>query len=147
MTVANSLQNDPDAAPPAMAAFTPVLRAVAEAFVPEIAAARPERWAQVERTVRDTLASRPPAIRRQVGLLLRLLELLSLAREGRRLATLDLPSRTRFLARLADSRLLIVRRGIWGLRTLVMLGWYGQPEVAAAIGYRASRDGWDARRE
>ena len=33
--------------------------------------------------------------------------------------------------------LLLLRRGFWGLRTLVFLGYYARPEAAAEIGYRA----------
>ena len=39
------------------------------------------------------------------------------------------------------------RSGIWGLRTLVFLGYYTRDDVAAFIGYRAHRDGWSARPE
>ena len=48
--------------------------------------------------------------------------------------------------RVERSRVLLLRRGFWGLRTLVMLGYYGRPEAARAIGYRASPLGWEARR-
>ena len=42
--------------------------------------------------------------------------------------------------------MLAVRRGFWGLRTLVFMGYYARPEAAAAIGYRADVRGWEARR-
>ena len=42
--------------------------------------------------------------------------------------------------------MLLFRRGVWGLRTLVMMGWYTNPSVIAALGYRASAAGWEARR-
>jgi hypothetical protein len=129
--------------------FSPVgaaFRAAAESFVPEIAAASPERWETLERIVEDALLERPLALRRQVLLLVRVLDLLCVARYRRRLASLDVATRGAFLERLGDSRILLLRRGIWGLRTLVMMGWYGQPAVQADIGYHASPRGWLARR-
>jgi len=59
---------------------------------------------------------------------------------------LDPARRARFLDSLQTSRLLLARRGIWGLRTLVLMGYYGRPRAAAAIGYRADPRGWEARR-
>ena len=37
----------------------------------------------------------------------------------------------------------LIRRGVWGLRTLVLMGYYTQPEVIAGLGYRADRAGWE----
>ena len=41
---------------------------------------------------------------------------------------------------------LLVRNGFWGLRALVLLGYYGQTETAREIGYAAQARGWEARR-
>jgi hypothetical protein len=38
----------------------------------------------------------------------------------------------------------LFRVGFWGLRALVMLGYYGQTATAEAIGYRPDARGWDA---
>ena len=65
---------------------------------------------------------------------------------GRRFSALDVARRTRFLLALQNSPVLLLRRGIWGLRTLVFMGYYGRPEAAALIGYRADARGWEARR-
>jgi hypothetical protein len=121
-------------------------RALATAFVPEIAQATPAQWAATEQTIADFLARRGPALRRQLGLLGRALALVSRVRYGRSLAALPPDRLTALLTGLAHAPVLPVRRGIWGLRTLVLLGWYTQDQVAAAIGYRASPLGWGARR-
>lgn len=92
------------------------------------------------------LAARPAAIRRQVLLFIRLLDGIALVRHRQRLADLDLETRTRFVENIASSRLLLVRRGVWGLRTLAQMGWYTQPGVQHALGYRASAAGWEAPR-
>lgn len=127
-------------------AHRPAIRALAEGFVPEIANAAPAEWEALESVVRRALAHRPPALERQLVLFVRLLGFAARLRFGRSLARLTLPQRTALLEALARSRLLLVRRGVWGLRTLILMGWYTQPAVARRIGYRASAIGWTAPR-
>ncbi|MGQ0704412.1 MAG: hypothetical protein ACT4PM_14960, partial [Gemmatimonadales bacterium] len=109
-------------------------------------AASSAEWAEAEATVERFVMTRPRALRRQLNALIGFLEIAARLRHGTRLARLAPRQRTRLLEGLARSRVLLLRRGIWGLRTLVMLGWYTQAGVAATIGYRASPGGWDARR-
>ena len=123
----------------------PVFRALAEAFVPEAAALDARAWEEAEGIVGGFLASRPASVRRQAALLVRLLDLLPLVFHGRRFRSLDVARRTRLLERLQDAPVLLVRRGIWGLRTLAFMGFYGRAEAAGAIGYRADPRGWEAR--
>jgi len=129
-----------------LAPVRPAFRALAEVFVPETAAASPATWDRLEAVVESALAGRPPAIRRQVILFIRVLNGLARLRTGRALTGLDLPRRTALLEGLSKAPVLLVRRGVWGLRTLVQMGYYTQPEVQAAIGYRATAAGWEARR-
>jgi hypothetical protein len=124
----------------------PQFRALAASFVPETAAAAPAEWAALEATVERALAARPASLRRRLALFIRILDLFARLRLGRGLAALDGARRAAFLERVAASPLPLLRRGVWGLRTLVMLGWYTQPSVTRAIGYRAEPAGWDARR-
>lgn len=121
-------------------------RALVETFVPEAAHLSPPEWRDGEALAEGLLAARPPAVRRQVRLLVRALDVLAMLRSGRRLARLDPAARIRLLESLQDSPLLLVRRGIWGLRTLAFLIYYGRPEGRAAVGYRASPTGWEGRR-
>jgi hypothetical protein len=122
------------------------LRPLAQSFVPEIAGATAAQWSELERLITQALAARPPALRRQLGLFVRVLEAASRIRYRTGLAALDSGRRTALLEAFAGSPLLSFRRGIWGLRTLVLLGWYTQPSVVSALGYRASPAGWEARR-
>jgi hypothetical protein len=122
------------------------LRPLAVSFVPEIAGATAAEWSELERRITLALAARPLAMRRQLGLFVRVLQAGSRIRYRTGLAALDSGRRTALLEAFADSPLLLFRRGIWGLRTLVMLGWYTQPSVGSALGYRASPAGWEARR-
>ncbi|HUO52903.1 MAG TPA: gluconate 2-dehydrogenase subunit 3 family protein [Gemmatimonadaceae bacterium] len=128
--------------PPVRAAF----RAIATTVVPEAAALDENGWAEAEALVERTLAARPAAIRRQLQMLIRAIDLLPLLRYGRRFTALDAARRTRVLLAFQDSPLLLLRRGLWGIRTLVMLGYYARPAARAAVGYRADPRGWEARR-
>jgi hypothetical protein len=121
-------------------------RAVAETVVAETATLRPEEWNEVQRVVEEALAGRTEKVRRQLVLFLRLIEYLPVARYLRPFSRLDAARRTAVLTSLQNSPRLVLRRGVWGLRTLVFLGYYTREEVHAAIGYRPHRDGWGARR-
>jgi len=128
--------------PPIRAPF----RALTMTFVPEAAPLDEAAWQDVEQIVEDALALRPPKVRRQIGLLVRVIDLLPVAWTGRRFTRLDARRRTRLLERLERAPVLLLRRGVWGLRTLAFMGFYARPEGAAAIGYRADPRGWEARR-
>lgn len=123
-----------------------IFRSLAVTIVPDAARLDERAWGDVERIVDDALAARPPAMRRQLALFIRALQLVPLLRWGRPFTALDRARRTRVLAAVQHSRALLVRRGFWGLRTLVYMGYYARPEGAAEVGYRASANGWEARR-
>jgi len=129
-----------------MAAVRPAYRALAETFVPESAALDERGWAEAEAIVERFLAGRPAAVRRQLGVLVRLLDVLPFFVHGRRFRSLDAARRLHFLQAMQRAPVLLLRRGIWGLRTLAFMGYYARPDAAAAIGYRADPRGWEARR-
>jgi hypothetical protein len=120
-------------------------RALAVTIVPEATGLDEAGWGAMEAIVGQALASRPPSLRRQLVFFVRLLGWLSAARYGRRLTSLDARRRESFLVAVERSPLLLVRRGFWGLRALVFLGYWTRPEAVSAIGYRAQRGGWSAR--
>jgi hypothetical protein len=124
----------------------PAFRALASSFVPDTANATEDQWMELEATIERALVTRPPAVRRQIALFLRVLNAAGRLRYGAGLSALDPARRTALLESFARSPVLLFRRGIWGLRTLIMLGWYTQPSVIAALGYRAHPAGWDAKR-
>jgi hypothetical protein len=121
------------------------MRAIAEAVIPEAARLTEQEWAEAQAIIDHALAQRPHRIRRQVRLLLRSIDMLAWLRRGRRLHRMPLDARTRFLRSIENSPILLIRRGFWGVRTLVLMGYYARPEAAAAIGYRADPRGWEAR--
>lgn len=133
-------------ASPSNAAPWPAFRALAQCFVPETAHAGEPQWRALESTVVTALAARPARLRRQILLFVRLIDLTSRARYRTGFAGLGVTRGTALLEAFAASRVRLLRRGVWGLRTLVMLGWYTDPSVVAATGYRASAAGWEARR-
>jgi len=120
-------------------------RALAICFVPETARATPAQWAALEAAVERALEARP-GLRPQLGLFIRLLDLSARLRHGHSLARLDPVRGDALLRAFSASPVLLLRRGVWGLRTLVFLGWYTQPEVIVGLGYRADPAGWEARR-
>lgn len=121
-------------------------RSLAAVIVPAAAALDDAGWREVEAIVERALASRPAKLRRQIALFVRLLTVAPLLRHGRRFPSLDSAAQARFLGAVERAPLLLLRRGFWGLRTLVYMGYYGRPAAAALVGYRADARGWDARR-
>lgn len=119
-------------------------RSLATTIVPAAARLDAAAWGDVEARIEAALLGRPPRLRRQLRLLVLALEWSPLLRHGRRFSRLDAARRTEILDRVQRSSALVLRRGFWGLRTLVLLGYYGRPEVRRAIGYRADPGGWAA---
>ena len=128
-----------------LAAVRPVFRAVACAVVPEATRLDGAAWSDLERIVDDALASRPERMRKQLVSFLRLLDVLARVRHGRALSSLDPSRRRSLLERVERARLYPLRRGMWGLRTLIFMGYYTRPGVSAELGYAADRRGWRAR--
>ena len=124
----------------------PLFHALTEAFVPATATSTAAEWAEADRIVARALSGRPAAMQRQITLFIRMLNLLAVVRFGRGLVRLDPVRRTRLLESVAGSPVLLLRRGVWGLRTLAMAGYYSRPEIQHALGYRATAAGWEARR-
>jgi len=122
----------------------PVFRALVCALVPEAASLDGAGWNDLERLVETALAARPASLRRRVLLFLRFIEWLPLARYGCRFTSLDAARRARFLTSLQDHPVQLIRLGFWGVRTLALMGYYGRPEAAHAIGYAADARGWEA---
>jgi hypothetical protein len=72
-------------------------RALAVAMVPDAASLDERGWREVDAAMAQALSTRPPAVRRQLGLLIRALDTLPLFRWGRRFHQLGAGRRARFL--------------------------------------------------
>jgi len=128
-----------------LAARRATFRAFARTVVPEMAELDEAGWADVERTIEHALSLRPEKLHRQLGMLLRAIELLPRVRTGRGFSRLDDAARTRFLDTLQYSPVPLIRRGVWGLRTLVLMGYYTRDDTMRDVGYGAHPRGWQAR--
>lgn len=129
-----------------LAPIRPAFRAIASTIVPEAALLDDDAWGELERAVESALATRPAGMRRQLALFVKLLNVLPLLTRGSTLTRLDPARRARFLSAIERSRLAPLRKGFWGLRTLVYMGYYTRPAIHDEIGYRAHVRGWSHRR-
>lgn len=125
--------------------MNPTLRAIAETVVPVTSVLEADGWVSLDRIVANAIAARPPRMRRQLALFIRAIEWLPLLRYGRPFSRLNPHRRQHFLKSIQDSPLLLIRRGFWGLRTLILMGYYTQASTLAVIGYRADPRGWSIR--
>lgn len=123
-----------------------VFRSVAATVVPEAVRLDEQGWTELEQIIAQALESRPAGLRRQLALFVRALDLLPVFRYGRTFQGLDAARRNAFLLGIQDAPLLLLRRGFWGLRTLIFMGYYGREEGRAETGYRANPRGWEAPR-
>jgi hypothetical protein len=120
-------------------------RAIMAAVVPEAVALSEEEWRDAASIIARVVATRPAGVRRQLAVFVRALDVVALVRHGHGLRALPTVKLTTLLESLARSRVLALRRGVWGVRTLAFMGYYGRPDAARAVGYRASAAGWTAR--
>lgn len=120
-------------------------RAIAEAVVPEVVQLDDSGWRSMCALVERAVAQRPAKMQRQLALFVRILNLLSLLKHRKKLHSLPSAVRTRFLENIQNSNLLLFRRGFWGLRTLVLMGYYARPEAMSQVGYCAHARGWEMR--
>jgi hypothetical protein len=120
-------------------------RTIAEAVVPESSALDEAGWSAFNAIIDHALSQRPARMRKQLGVFLRLLDVVSLARHGRPMRGLSVAKRTAFLETIQDSKLLLFRRGFWGVRTLILMGYYARPEARTLVGYGATVRGWQGR--
>ena len=120
-------------------------RSIAEVVVPEAVSMSAEEWREFGDVIEAALARRPAAVRRQLGAFLKILTVLCFLRHGRGLSALSAEGRTAFLAGIENSKLLLFRRGFWGIRTLVFMGYYARAACAGQLGYAAAARGWELR--
>lgn len=120
----------------------PLFRALATAIVPEAERLEERDWEELQQIVLRALSMRPPGLRRQLRTFMHLLDLLPVLRWGRTFQRLDAERRARLLVAVERSPVFLVRRGFWGLRTLVFMGYYGRDAARVGVGYRASLRGW-----
>ena len=122
-----------------------IFRAVVSTIVPEAAALDEQAWHDLLQVVEALLRDRPESLKRQLRMFLGAIQWLPVVRYGRPFTRLHPAARMRVLRHLENDRIQKVRVGFWGLRTIVLAGYYGRPQAAQAIGYAATVRGWEAR--
>jgi hypothetical protein len=117
------------------ASLQQILLRLAACIVPETSSASAEVRSAMLSAIDAQLGPRPRLQQLEFKLLLLGLSWLTL---------LPMPWQTRFLQWLENFPIRLVRVGIWGLKTLVYLGYYGQEGIQRHIGYLpGKRDGND----
>lgn len=111
-------------------------------ILPHSRALDADGWEKAEGIIEAALAPRPPVVKRQLQLFLRLVNLMTLPSTGCTFEKLPLERRASVLEGLERSRLKPLRRGLWGVRTLLFMGYYTQDTIRERIGYQASAEGW-----
>lgn len=125
---------------------TKTFRSIAEVVVPDTRSLSEAEWSEFAGVIDGALAKRPAALRRQLRMFLGILNLMALVHKGRFISRLDHAARTEFLAGVENSPILLFRRGFWGVRTLVFMGYYARAVCATGLGYAATPRGWELRR-
>jgi hypothetical protein len=91
--------------------------------------------------VAGALAERPDAVVKQIRLFLRLLRLAPALRYGRTFDRLPPERQDAVLRAFQDAPVQKLRQGLWGVKALVFMGYYAQPQVAPRLNYTPSFDG------
>ena len=119
---------------------------MAGTVVPAVRELDEDGWDAACGIVESALSDRTSRDRRQLRLFLVLIQWTPVLRWLRPFTALAPDRRRRFLSALEDAPALILRRGVWGVRTLAFMAYYGLPEVRRDLGYRAHPRGWRAER-
>jgi len=117
------------------------LRVLAARIVPETAELDTVGMSRFFGLIDEALLERPPSVRRQFGIYLGLLRWAPLARFGGPFERLSGDRQDAVLRWFESCPVGLLRAGFWGLKVLIFMGYYGQPETNAVVGYAPQRDG------
>ena len=117
------------------------LRVLAARIVPETADLDTVGMSRFIGLIDEALLERPPSVRRQFGIYLGLLRWAPLARFGGPFEKLSADRQDAVLRWFESCPVGLLRAGFWGLKVLIFMGYYGQPETNAVVGYAPQRDG------
>ncbi len=117
------------------------VRGLGACIVPELSGLDAAGEARFRAIIDEGLAARPPEVRRQLGLFLKLLRWLPVLRYGAPFERLPPARQDAVLAWFHDCPSSRLRQGFWGLKTLIFMGYYGRAEAGAGIGYAPSFTG------
>jgi hypothetical protein len=121
-------------------AHAALLTLVAETITPEVAALDPAGRARMTAIIDAALMDRGEGMRRQLGAFLVVIRVLPVLRYGRTFDRLDGDRRAAVLRWFESSPIALFRKGFWGLKVMVFMGYYGQEETWPEIGYSPAFD-------
>ena len=110
-------------------------------IVPEIKELDGAGQARFFGIIDGALQDRDPSVRRQFGTFLGVLRWASLFRYGGPLEKLNTERQDAVLRWFEDCPVALLRKGFWGLKAMVFMGYYGQPETNDLVGYAPESDG------
>jgi len=115
-----------------------LLLSVAARLVPEVAGLARAQREEFRAIVADALGERPEAMRRQFRAFLGLVERGPIVRFGAPFSALAPARQDRVLRWLQDCPVELFRTGFWGMKALVLMGYYARPAAAAEVGWSPS---------
>ena len=114
---------------------------LARRMIPQLDGADESEQRKVVQIVDDALASRAPGLQTQFKVFLKLIRFSPLVRYGKKLDSLPPEDQDKVMRGFQDSPIPKFRSGMWGLKTLIYMGYYGDPDRAGQFGYNPSLTG------
>jgi hypothetical protein len=117
------------------------LRILAARIVPETTELDAEGLGRFFDIIDGALLERPEAVRGQFATFLGVLRLAPTIRYGRSFERLGGDRQDAVLRWFEDCPVGLLRKGFWGLKAMVFMGYYGQPETNQLVGYAPEFNG------
>ncbi len=118
-----------------------VFERVARRVAPGVAALGDEERTRFLTIVDEALMERPPGMRRQLLLFLVIIRWLPVLRWGTTFERLDGTRQDAMLRFFQDGPVDAFRKGFWGLKALIFMGYYGREAAWAEVGYEPDLEG------
>jgi len=114
---------------------------LAHRIVPEVSMLERQEQQELVQIIDDSLSLRAPAVRFQFKLFLTMIRWSSVLRYGKALDRLPPGIQDRMLMQFQESPAARLGAGMWGLKTLIFMGFYGSPKRWKQIHYTPSTKG------
>lgn len=115
-----------------------LLFAVGARIVPEIAALTAAEREAFRAIVADALGDRPVGMQKQFRAFLAIVNTAPSLRFGATFLHLRPEQQDRFLRWLQDCPVALLRSGFWGMKAMVLMGYYARPEIGPVVGWTPS---------
>jgi hypothetical protein len=115
-----------------------LLLAVGARVVPGVATFTAAQRDEFRAIIAEALGDRSEAMRRQFRAFIGIVERGPIVRFGAPFSRLEPERQDRVLRWFQDCRVELLRKGFWGMRALVLMGYYARPAAAAGVGWTPS---------